>query len=92
MTFLKKHFLTYPFKLISDIFKQEISIFYTCLAFKDTLLFFQLGCFYEFSKIMVLQYKYTYTHMWKKVLGMDKLKSMYKKGKIHGEEHWMFKY
>ena len=41
---------------------------------------------------MALQYQYTYTHMWKKVLGVDKLKSMYKKGKIHGEEHWMFKY
>ena len=41
---------------------------------------------------MALQYKYTYTHMWKKVLGVDKLKSMYKIGKVHGEEYWMFKY
>ena len=29
--------------------------------------------------------------MWKKVLGVDKLKSMYKEGKLHGEEYWMFK-
>ena len=29
--------------------------------------------------------------MWKNVLGVDKLKSMYKKGKLHGEEYWMFK-
>ena len=41
---------------------------------------------------MTLQYKYIYTNMWKKVLGVDKLKSMYKKGKVHGEEYWMFKY
>ena len=30
--------------------------------------------------------------MWKKALGLDKLKSMYKKGQVHGEEYWMFKY
>ena len=41
---------------------------------------------------MILQYIYTYTDMWKKVLGVEKLKSMYKKGKVHGEEHWIFKY
>ena len=39
---------------------------------------------------MALQYKYTYTNMWKKELGTDKLKSVYKKGKVHGEEYWMF--
>ena len=27
-----------------------------------------------------------------KVLGVDKLKSMYKKGKMHGEEYCLFKY
>ena len=37
---------------------------------------------------MAFQYKCTYTDMWKnKVLGVDKLKSMYKKGKVHGEEY-----
>ena len=30
--------------------------------------------------------------MWKKLLGVNKLKSMYKKRKVHGEEYWMFKY
>ena len=30
--------------------------------------------------------------MKKKVLRTDKLKSMYKKGKVHGEEYWLFKY
>ena len=30
--------------------------------------------------------------MKKKLLGADKLKSMYKKGKVNGEEYWMFKY
>ena len=31
--------------------------------------------------------------MWKnEVLGVDKLKSMYKKGKVHGEEYCLFKY
>ena len=28
----------------------------------------------------------------KNVLGVDKLKSMYKKPKVHGEKYWMFKY
>ena len=38
-------------------------------------------------------YEYTYTDMWKnKVLGVDKLGSMYKNRKVHGEEHWLFKY
>ena len=41
---------------------------------------------------MTLQYKYTYTNMWKnKVLGVDKLKSMYKTGKVHGEKYCLFK-
>ena len=40
---------------------------------------------------MALQYKYMYTNMWKKVSDVDKLKSMYKKEKVHGEEYWMFK-
>ena len=70
--------------------KQEISIFQACLAFKDTLGFFQLGCSYAFSKIMALQNIYIYIHAHKyvkKVLGVDKLKRMYKKGKVHGEEY-----
>ena len=29
--------------------------------------------------------------MKKKVLGVDKLKRMYKKGKVHGEEYWSLK-
>ena len=41
---------------------------------------------------MALQYIYTLYNMWKKVLGVDKLKSLYKKGKVHGEEYWMFGY
>ena len=41
---------------------------------------------------MAVQYKYIYTNAWKKLLGVDKLKSMYVKGKVHGEENWMFKY
>ena len=40
---------------------------------------------------MALQYKYKYANMWKNK-GVDKLKSMYKKGKIHGEEYCLFKY
>ena len=41
---------------------------------------------------MALQYIYTYTNMWKNVLGVGKLKSIYKEGKVHGEEYWIFKY
>ena len=41
---------------------------------------------------MAIHCKYTYTNMWKKVLGVDKVKSVYKKGKVHGEKYWMFEY
>ena len=41
---------------------------------------------------MAVQHIYTYTNMWEKVLGVDKLQSMYKKVKVHGKEYWMFKY
>ena len=61
-------------------------------SFQEHVAFFQLGCSYAFSKIMAVQHIYTYTNMWKNVLGADKLQSIYKKGKVHGKEYWMFKY
>ena len=41
---------------------------------------------------MAVQHIYTYTNMWRKVLDVDKLRSMDKKGNVHGKEYWMFEY
>ena len=42
---------------------------------------------------MAFQYIYTYIQISEKeILGVDKVNCMYKKGKAHGEEYWMFRY
>ena len=56
-----------------------------------------MGCCFEFCKIMPPpQYKYKNTNKYKyvknKVLGVDKLKNMFKKGKVHGEAYCLFQY
>ena len=46
------------------------------------------ACSYVSSKIMALQYIYPHIQKCEKnVLSVDKLKSMHKKGKVHGEEY-----
>ena len=74
---------------MSNIFKQEISLFLkACLVFKDAVSF-QLGCCSEFCNNGSPIKMHICIHICEKnkVLSVDKVKSMYKKGKVHGEEY-----